>query len=729
MQKRSFPMLIMVVFLIIQLTGIIYAAGLSEEKRAQVLERLEKLREKYERGEISWKPGITPFTFMTDEELKHYLGRKRGNEERVFKESDDSYTQAEEVSSPEIVSQEEGLPSTFDWRDNNGNWVTPVKKQHGGSCWAYASIALLETAKMIYSGGSDQDIDLSEAFLCDCSKRDPNYNGPPYDRHLKGCGGSYEYKEEFVWPLRYLVEEGTVPEDCLPSNYLNTCGAKYLFWKGGCENRCEDWQDRIIRANDYKQIANYDVLPEGEAYAELIAAIKQAIMEHGLIYTGIHVSFDFIRFNTGGVYKGKCKNDQASINHAVVIVGWEDDKSCWIAKNSWGTKWGEDGYFKIGWGSCGISLCPVYLTYGYKEGEVSSISIPPDRDDTVYVTVSREDASDLLYRSFDGGESWKIIRGFYNYNEVLHEEGDYWDEIKEYYDDGWAKSVTALISDNLMLLNDLKPIMVTGHIYNNEEQWDWIDYDSYKEDGKEKQGIELWKISADNYQTTGKIYGINSGALWCNEVFDWEKISDEGGSDFAVSRWGPIYFVYSYYSTGLIYYLESDSAYHSQQLPYYSKTTWSVAVCPSNIYKSIFGVSDRWGLTGYGNPPDYFGFDYGRVWKNAPGYVDGSMRALVWPSYGNILGVGYVKNPNNPSETSFLPLISQDYGVSWYYPFSFPKDATGYHKNYFYNHYALAAKMYDSKFIPYVGGSIWDESYKKPAIFKGPFKWETIIVE
>jgi len=37
--------------------------------------------------------------------------------------------------------------------------------------------------------------------------------------------------------------------------------------------------------------------------------------------------------------------------------------------------------------------------------------------------------------------------------------------------------------------------------------------------------------------------------------------------------------------------------------------------------------------------------------------------------------------------------------------------------------------MGDSKFIPYVGGSIWDESYKKPAIFKGPFKWETIIVE
>ena len=298
MQKRNFFMLVMTAFLIVHLTSIIIAGDLSEEKRAQVLERLEHLKAKYERGEITWKPGITPFTFMRDEELKQYLGRKREDEERVLKESGDSCTQAEEVSPPEIVYQEEGLPSTFDWRDNNGNWVTSVKKQQGGSCWAYASIALLETAKMIYSGESDQDIDLSEAFLCDCSRIDPNYNDPPYDRHLDGCGGSYEYKEEFVWPLRYLVEEGSVPEDCLPSNYLNTCGAKFLFWKGGCENRCEDWQGRIIRGNDYKQIANYDVLPEGETYAELIAAIKQAIMEHGLIYAGIHVSFDFIRFNT-----------------------------------------------------------------------------------------------------------------------------------------------------------------------------------------------------------------------------------------------------------------------------------------------------------------------------------------------------------------------------------------------------------------------------------------------
>ncbi|WP_447984695.1 C1 family peptidase [Nitrospira sp. Nam74] len=31
-------------------------------------------------------------------------------------------------------------------------------------------------------------------------------------------------------------------------------------------------------------------------------------------------------------------------NHAVVIVGWDDEKGAWRVRNSWGTGWGESGY-------------------------------------------------------------------------------------------------------------------------------------------------------------------------------------------------------------------------------------------------------------------------------------------------------------------------------------------------------------------------------------------------
>lgn len=720
MNKKSIIKVIMIFSLIILHPGINYAGGLSKEKKAYILNRFEKLKAQYKRGEISWKPGITPYTFMTTEQLKATIGIGEDVIERFFEKSNESCTQVEEVSPPMVVAQAESLPSHFDWRSNNGNWVTPVKQQHGGSCWAYASIALLETSKMIYGLESDQDIDLSEAFLCDCSRIDPKYDYP--ERCLKGCNGSTEYKREFVSPLRYLVEEGTVPEDCLPSDNLNTCGYQFFFLKWGCENRCSNWEERIVRASDYKVIANYDELPQGEAYSELISAIKQAIIEHGLIYAGVHTSLDFVLFYTGGIYRGNCKNDQASIDHAVAIVGWDEGNQCWIVKNSWGTSWGNGGYFKIGWESCGISLCPAYLTYGHEDGEVSSIAIPPDRDDTIYVTVKRENASDFLYRSLDGGESWKIIRGFYNYNEVLHEEGDYWDEIKEYYDDEWAESVVALNLNGLMLLNNNRPLYLSGDIEDDMEQWLWYYQDYYKKDGK-SEDVTLWKIKPDPTYTAYIVYGIDGYALWYYDFFSgWKKISDRGGSDFAVSRWGPIYFVDVSWSGG-IYYLESDNDYYSQLIKYHTVcSTRSVAVCPSNIYRSIVGISKRWGMTGYGDPPDYFGFDYGRVWKNASGYVEGSQSSIVWPSYGNIIGVGNVTNPNDSEETSVLPLISKDYGVSWSYPFNFPEDTT-------VNPEALAAKMYSSTFVPYVGGSIKDGYRDKPAIFKGPFNWETIIVE
>jgi cathepsin L len=49
----------------------------------------------------------------------------------------------------------------------------------------------------------------------------------------------------------------------------------------------------------------------------------------------------------------------SSINHAVILCGWDDAKGAWLLKNSWGTGWGENGFMwikygcnKVGYGAC-----------------------------------------------------------------------------------------------------------------------------------------------------------------------------------------------------------------------------------------------------------------------------------------------------------------------------------------------------------------------------------------
>ena len=66
-------------------------------------------------------------------------------------------------------------------------------------------------------------------------------------------------------------------------------------------------------------------------------------------------------FHSGGIYKEtdcNIKGSLGAINHAVVFVGWgtENGTDYWIVRNSWGSDWGEKGYFRI---QRGINLCQI----------------------------------------------------------------------------------------------------------------------------------------------------------------------------------------------------------------------------------------------------------------------------------------------------------------------------------------------------------------------------------
>jgi len=60
---------------------------------------------------------------------------------------------------------------------------------------------------------------------------------------------------------------------------------------------------------------------------------------------------------TGGVFN----NCGTGLNHGVLLVGFVDD--IWIIKNSWGSRWGENGFMRLAGGNtCGIALAASYPT-------------------------------------------------------------------------------------------------------------------------------------------------------------------------------------------------------------------------------------------------------------------------------------------------------------------------------------------------------------------------------
>lgn len=74
--------------------------------------------------------------------------------------------------------------------------------------------------------------------------------------------------------------------------------------------------------------------------------MKAEILIRGPISCGIDSTEKFENY-TGGIYSESKLNPK--LNHEVSIVGWGKDKNIeyWIGRNSWGTYWGEGGFFRI----------------------------------------------------------------------------------------------------------------------------------------------------------------------------------------------------------------------------------------------------------------------------------------------------------------------------------------------------------------------------------------------
>ncbi|MCL4134937.1 UNVERIFIED_CONTAM: hypothetical protein GTU68_011866 [Idotea baltica] len=214
------------------------------------------------------------------------------------------------------------LPKSVDWRTKGA--VTPVKDQGDcGSCYAFGTTGALEAQHFRKTG---KLVSLSEQNVIDCSSFFGN----------SGCDGG---RIDSVF--QYIKEnKGIDTEESYP--YNATVG------------KCR-FNRKTVGAED----SGFVDIKEGNE-DELMKAVALI----GPVTVGIDARSDkFLAYKSGIYWNKWCS--PADIDHAVLVIGFgtEDGKDYWLVKNSWGTSWGMDGYFKLARNAqnmCGVASMASY---------------------------------------------------------------------------------------------------------------------------------------------------------------------------------------------------------------------------------------------------------------------------------------------------------------------------------------------------------------------------------
>jgi len=220
------------------------------------------------------------------------------------------------------------LPSAWDWRDHNG--CTPIRNQGGcGSCWAFSAVGAVECSILINEGWN---LNLSEQWLVSCTE-------------AGDCGGGWHNGA-----LAYLTCRPNAYDSCGDCGPVPENEFPYVGWNAPCY---------CPYSHPY-QVDSFGFAGNKED----IAQIKEAIHFYGPVSVTVRADGAFQGYD-GGIFNA-CSS--GSINHAVVLVGWDDSlgsEGCWILRNSWGSWWGDGGYMYIEYGCSSVGNSAYFIKYRY----------------------------------------------------------------------------------------------------------------------------------------------------------------------------------------------------------------------------------------------------------------------------------------------------------------------------------------------------------------------------
>lgn len=270
----------------------------------------------------------------------------------------------------------DSLPSQVDW--SKAGVTTPVKNQGMcGSCWAFASTAVLESHLALQTGTL---MELSVQQLVSCAPN-PNHCGGD-----GGCEGSTS-----ILAFDHVIQHGMLSEweygyHSYNPNGEETCPLHVKSYtinqrndkNGGNAEEDHDITNagNFLRSNQRQTILiSPMILPDTEQHNTTgfykgavmgiegwvslprndYVAVMNALVKLGPLAVSVacHPWFSY----HSGVFPGAnfsatdAPASDTDVNHMVVLEGYGTDEvtgeDFWLVRNSWGPKWGEGGYIRL----------------------------------------------------------------------------------------------------------------------------------------------------------------------------------------------------------------------------------------------------------------------------------------------------------------------------------------------------------------------------------------------